>query len=616
MIKLDRYAEPVPPTGAIDATAAKRALGKPKAEFWEVLFKESVQNSWDARVGERIEFDAHIRSFSAREKKVLKEQIFRDSSGIANEELRTALGSHDSTVLILQDRLTRGLGGPTDASTALGSTIQSDFRNFIFDIGRDARRELGGGTYGFGKGILYSASAVSTCLVYSQFKEPDGELNSRFIVASVAEQHEELGRRFTGRQWWGRVDESDHSKRVHPVEGETARKLADEIGMNLPPGVTGTSIGILSPREPGAAAAVQSRTEIAKSLVEAIKKWAWPHMIETNGFCSIDFSVLEDGVGGIVSIDDDPEYGPFAEAYRAILHRKENPNADAPFTLSVNRTPIDEEKTRTGWLALKNIYVAGARPVMNNRVALMRGPRFIVDYKTVKPPEHGMPRVGVFVADSAAEIERTFAKSEPVTHDKWAREAGRAKYRPIAWTLDSIDELTGPKPSLDASNSQGEGAVGVSRISRLLGSSVIGLSGSGAERSHRSSSGSQGSGRMTKRAQVRIEGSPRFVSAEQDQIIVEFPVFVKAPDNIEFDVSGHFVRPKVRLKTEASDESPHEAEEVEIQGWSFDGQEAVDRKELLPLSEALTAANLWLRIAHKRDIAITVSVGVESGAVK
>lgn len=614
MTRLDRFSEPFPPTGAIDASATKRALGKPKADFWDVLFKEAVQNSWDARTGDKIDFDAYVRSFSSAEQQVLRDQVFRDASGVANSGLRAALNSNDMTVLILQDRDTRGLGGPTDASAAISETVKSDFRNFIFDIGRDARREVGGGTYGLGKGILYSASSVSTCLVYSQYRDSGGQLNSRFIAASVSEQHEEEGYRFTGRQWWGRVDLSNGAKRVEPVEGEPARGLAIQLGIDLPQDVTGTSIGILLPREAGTNSAAESKAGIADALVRAMKRWAWPHMVETDGSSTISFGVFEDGIGKEVSIDNDPDYQPFAEAYRAILARQAQADSAVPFTLSVERTPTDSERAQTGWLALKNIYVSEARPAMNNRVALMRGPRFIVDYKSVKPPEHGMPRVGVFVADSDTEVERIFAMSEPVTHDNWKREHGRSKSRPIAWTLDSIDEATGPKSKLQAPNSQGEGAVGVSKVSRLLGSSLIGLSGSGAELSPTPSpSRKKVGGGRAKRATAQVDGPPKFVNADSELVLVEFPISVAVAKGV--DMSDLLVRPQVRVMTEAGEDSSPESEDVQIRGWFAAGNEvSTDAKGIL-LSDTIDGADLWLRVAHSRDVAVSVRVGIESKKV-
>lgn len=614
MIEVSRYSEPIPPTGAIDASATKRAIGKPKAEFWDVLFKEAVQNSWDARTDTRISFDAHIRSFDPREQNVLRSIIFRDAVGKVNSNLRNMLSKRESTVLILQDRQTRGLAGPADASAALGEKVRSDFRNFIFDIGRDSRRAVGGGTYGFGKGILYEASSVSTCLVYSQFEDTDGALNSRFIAASVAEQHEEDDLRFTGRQWWGRVDSNGASRRVEPIEGEAARGLAEQIGLELPKGVTGTSIGILSPRESATASTAQSKSQIARALTKAIKKWAWPHLVSLDDSCTIDFSVIEDGSPLRVSIKDDPEYGPFAEAYKAVLRRQSDAEHEPPFTLEVHRIPSDRDKIQTGWLGLKNLFAGGERLSLNNRIALMRGPKFVVDYKTVRPHAHGTPRVGVFVADSTEEVERAFAKSEPVTHDKWAREPGRSRHRPIAWTLDSIDEVTGPRQQLDSPNSLGEGSVGIARISRLLGTSLIGLTGSGAEQPHTKGtrSGGVGGGR---RPQVFVESAPRFVRAEQKTVVVEFAVKVVVPASADVDGTHDFIRPRVRVKAEAGHDTSPETEEAAFIGWYANGEEIDTESEDLPLCKIPGGADLWLRIAHRQDVAVAVQAGFEAKKV-
>ncbi|MCI4013010.1 hypothetical protein [Brevibacterium sp. ZH18] len=616
MTELDRYSEPVPPTGAIDASAAKRAIGKPKAEFWDVLFKEAVQNSWDARIGPKISFEAHIRSFSSEEQSILRDLVFRDVGGKVNSDLRDVLSREESTVLILQDRETRGLGGPTDASAALSEQIRSDFRNFIFDIGRDSRRAVGGGTYGFGKGILYEASSISTCLVYSQFEDTGGELNSRFIAASVTEQHEENDRRFTGRQWWGRVVASGDLRRVEPIEGEAARWLAEQIGLELPHGVTGTSIGIMSPKESATTSTAESKSDIARALTKAIKKWAWPHLVALDDSCTIDFSVVEDSLPVKVSIDDDAEYGPFAEAYRSILMRQAKFDYEPPFTLAVHRIPTDPAKNQTGWLGLKNIFVEGETPPLNNKIALMRGPKFVVDYMAVRPHEHGTPRVGVFLADPTEEVELAFAKSEPVTHDKWAREPGRARIRPIAWTLDDIAKVTGPKQKLESPNGPGEGSVGVARISRLLGTSLIGLTGSGAEEPHlapQTAGVSSGSASRPRGVQALVDGAPRFVRAERELIIVEFPVnvTVSARADVDEDEFKKFIRPRVRVKAEAGQKTSPESEEATIRGWYADGAEIATEGGDLPLGDVPDDADLWLRIAHRHDVAVVAQAGIE-----
>ena len=41
--------ERVPPTGALAAPGAINALGRPDIDLWDLLIRETVQNSWDAK---------------------------------------------------------------------------------------------------------------------------------------------------------------------------------------------------------------------------------------------------------------------------------------------------------------------------------------------------------------------------------------------------------------------------------------------------------------------------------------------------------------------------------------------------------------------------------------
>ena len=84
---------------------------------------------------------------------------------------------------------------------------RTDFVDLIRDTGRRASKGLGGGTYGFGKAVLCQASAVSTIVIYSRtgLERPQ---SSRLIAMAIGnDEYLEHGVRYTGRHWWGIIDD-------------------------------------------------------------------------------------------------------------------------------------------------------------------------------------------------------------------------------------------------------------------------------------------------------------------------------------------------------------------------------------------------------------------------
>src|SRR5690606_26852557 len=78
--------------------------------------------------------------------------------------LRPSLNGPVIRVMTVSDRGTTGLGGPTRADSAV--TRNHDFVSFVRNVGEPRDNELGGGTYGFGKGVFYLVSQAGTILVH------------------------------------------------------------------------------------------------------------------------------------------------------------------------------------------------------------------------------------------------------------------------------------------------------------------------------------------------------------------------------------------------------------------------------------------------------------------
>jgi len=604
-MKLDRYSEKVPPTGMIDGDATRRALGKPDLGFWEVFLRESLQNSWDARVepSGSIDFAIDAVRFDGEVIGTLREVVFADALPAPEHGLSDMLSTGEVSALLVRDGGTRGLSGPAPADQAVPEGVRTDFRNFVFDIGRDPRRQLGGGTFGFGKGVLYDASRVRTCLVYTR-TEIDGEIVDRFIATSVGSGFELDGRRYTGRHWWGRCPDDG----VLPVEGTDATTIAERLGMLTPGGGTGTTIAVLSPKDPSVDGD-EGLDDIMGAIRDATLTWAWPHLAAAAGEASIRFAYSVEGEPVPLAIEDDPQIQQFALAYREAVRVQTEEGYEPSWQADAYSLPLDPKRPRTGVLVVRKALQAKSmdRRVsrdLNSTVALMRGPRFVVRYEKIDPDPHGQFVAGVFLADPA--MEDAFAKSEPVTHDSWAREHGRQKSRPISWTLADIRTATAvridtPDPE-DSKSSIG----GVAHLSRTLAENLAGFTGKGAEKQRRGGVGARSRVELS----VAVAGDPRPVGLDGDQIIVDFPLTARSRPGA--DLTRWLVTAEPRIVAEAGGNATKADLDTpaRVIGWLSDGETIASGSAIS--GAQLKADALQLRVAHTRRAAVAVKISKEA----
>ena len=192
--------------------------------------------------------------------------------------LRETLRRASIRVLAVSDRGTRGLGGPTRADDAVGP--ERDFVSFVRNIGEPRDTALGGGTYGFGKGIFYLLSksgngSRALPLPYrpGRLRDPTHRLHA---VEELRGRQSPTGdRRYTGRHWWGDTS----GEVVEPLVGQEAEATAQRLGLTaVRAEETGTTVVVIDPNldelEPA---------EAAGYLAETITWHLWPKMISTAG---------------------------------------------------------------------------------------------------------------------------------------------------------------------------------------------------------------------------------------------------------------------------------------------------------------------------------------------
>src|SRR3954453_76408 len=113
--KLEWIGEQFPPYGALAAEGFSKLLGRPSLDPLTVLVRETAQNSWDARLP-RASVQYAIDFFTLDDPQVstLSSDVFGTlpPDGLP---LGDSLQRDELAVLVISDRHTLGLGGPTRA---------------------------------------------------------------------------------------------------------------------------------------------------------------------------------------------------------------------------------------------------------------------------------------------------------------------------------------------------------------------------------------------------------------------------------------------------------------------------------------------------------------------
>ena len=435
---LDRQSETYSPMGNLASAGLRNQLGRPRLDSLAVLVRESVQNCWDARIPELarvgVRFDV---THATRDVLVaLREVVFMDvpANMPIGERLDRTLadeGAPPLHVVAISDRGTSGLGGPTRADTVPSQDDgPGDFVDFLRNIGQPPDKDLGGGTFGYGKAALYGISAWHTMCVYTRCRYK-GRSERRFFVAGLSAGYTVSdGRdrgRYTGRHWWGRRN----NDLVDPLLDDDADALARALGLpTFREDEYGTTIALLD-----ADFGLERTAEQAvRIIVDALLWNFWPKIVALEaGRPGMTFGVTLDGQE--VPIPRPAEFAPlggFQQAMDLLKARREGkePTEFGHFQEVWSRKP----QMLLGWLALARLAceprsafpgdapTGGIRTPTAHHVALMRDAELVVKY--LEGPALQTDRfeyAGVFVASRDA--DRAFARSEPPTHDDWVPHA-------------------------------------------------------------------------------------------------------------------------------------------------------------------------------------------------
>lgn len=408
------WSQRVAAEGSTASEGIRRQLGKPKLDPLTVLIREAAQNSCDAAMdGHDVDFNVKISKLSGRRLEGWRDFLLPEPAG-SKLGLEAAM-AHEPRILTIADRGTTGLGGPLRADEPPRAGERADFVKFIRNVGERKGVELGGGSYGFGKGILYNVSRCHVIVADSQC-EFRGGIQRRLIGAAMGDGFQRNGVRYTGRHWLG-VQEGSIAQALLDHEAESVAK-----SLGLPPfqpGETGTTVAIVDIDLGTAAGETESRTpeEAAEYLASTMVWNLWPRMIaDPPGRlkCSVKFE------GFTVDVPDPAkliELKPFVEAHRKL-------DRPGEFEVPTRKTPPREigrfAKVESMAPYRENPLLAKASPFTGpaHHCARMRQANLIVDYFPGDPhPDEAIQYGAVFRV--SADADAFFADAEPPTHDDW-----------------------------------------------------------------------------------------------------------------------------------------------------------------------------------------------------
>src|SRR4051812_36312230 len=367
-----RYSEPYTATGGLAAEGVINQLGRPDIEPLEVLVREAIQNCWDAKrsdvggirveIGRRVLDDAALRACKTQ-------LLVSPPPGLPLGDVLV----RGLSVLYFADFGTDGLGGPTRADEP---GVRRDFVDFVRNIGQPPDKDLGGGSFGYGKAAFYIASRARTILIDTLCVGDDGGHERRFIGCALGENFDEGGRPYTGRHWWGRVIDGV----PEPLTGEEAVAAGAMLG--LPPREgddgLGTTIVVVAP---GIAPESDDDADHTMKFIGDALAWNfWPRMVDTPGATKRTMEFRLSDQGSRVRIPD-PRTHPRLRGFVEAMDRlREEPGGDDDF--------------------LMDRSVESFRPIQTlGRLVIQKGP-----IAPVETPERAVPHGARMTADSVHHV--------------------------------------------------------------------------------------------------------------------------------------------------------------------------------------------------------------------
>jgi hypothetical protein len=402
------------PMGGAAGEAFANTLKSPGMHPEHVLAREAIQNSVDAGLSSKVKVHFRASAITGAAKAAFVEAASLEDIAARSKDLAltapNCLPTLDKSrvplrLLYVEDYNAEGLSGdPHDKG--------SNFYRLLLSLGDRSKSRTAhgtGGSYGFGKSVYSSSSAIQTIFAYTRFRSADGAERTRIFGCGYFVSHDHKRKSYSGRAWLGSKPHNDELGRVviDPLENAAADKLAAKLGfMSRAHGDCGTSILIVD-------AAVDM-----PSIVRGVEDWWWPRLIENR----LDVQIHDaDGTVHFPKPKKNDSLKPFIEAFDIARTRavaKTGTQKFAPFLREGNVAMGACGFVVVPFDASGNPTVSGDR---SNSVALVRAPLMVVAYQAVS--QASPPVVGAYMAPDEAAVEQALRKSEPPAHDRWDPES-------------------------------------------------------------------------------------------------------------------------------------------------------------------------------------------------
>jgi hypothetical protein len=524
-------------TGNIAAEGMRNLMGRPALGLLQTVVRESVQNSIDAAMpGTGPSIHVRCRTLASSERAALEGRVLIDlPGGPSGESLRESLAKERLRVLEICDFGTLGLTGPTRADVPSEGGGPLRFVNFLRNVGSGRSNHQGGGTYGYGKTVLYSLSKCALVIVDS-VTSPDAQ--RRLMACHIGKAYDGQDRsgspkRFTGRHWWGIRDPAGC---VEPAIGDGARELSVALGLPLRnPSDSGTSVLILDPGLEG------DDSTIAANIVETLLWNLWPRMTDSTPIDrKLVFSVEVEGASVEVPRPEDfPPLDLFSQALAEIRHGGKDckPIISPKYRKTLGTLAIKQGMKGARWRDLDGSPI----PAQASHIALMRPVELVVKYLEGRPYiDQKYEWAGVFICSDDDEVEAAFAAAEPPAHDDWVPnvlEKGRRKSL-VNIALNQLRDIAGTHAvPRDRVHGDSGTVPSLARVAAQMGRLLDGSAG-------------QGPGHTLRKAKPKIQGTnspsvsrPSFCHLEADQDGSPIAVF-------EATVRNDGLRPGLRVRAE------------------------------------------------------------------
>ena len=497
--------------GDIDGTGTQRLLGQPDLDLVDLLVRETAQNSWDARLGgqEPPAFEVRLRTLSPLQVHVLRSTVLVETGPTGG--LGHLLHQPRMEVIEIVDRATKGLGGALRIDEE--NDGPRDWINFVLAVGAPpSANSTAGGTYGFGKTASYLASSVSTILIWTATHH-EARIQHRFIGSAINEAFTLDGRRYTGRQWWGREPGAGGAE--HPIEpavGDEARSLGESLfERGFDEGETGTSILILAPKPPPKLDPDDDGPDPtwAERLPESIIRNLWPKLIPNQGADRTMVIRIFDH-GAPVSIPDSSQSPTLGALERCLEKARVGDDEASDPYLKCDEIWAWRPRVQLGRLALTRFTPQPNDPLadLTESITLMRSPELVVRAQLHPSPRKvAMAWVGVF--RPLDQHDRAFAAAEPPAHDQWEPQSvlEKSDRRIVNLALKRIKEHTTefltPKMVDDSLTRAEPTAALAARLASLSGTALGSRPTPGSGRKGRPSS-EEGSGGGRRRSDCKV----------------------------------------------------------------------------------------------------------------